>query len=75
MWWGWELPICSRTVCWRRLLAWRLAGRGGSAGNLAMAVWSALGFLFLPRNQSCTRSKPHQSRPQQDASSSLTTKT
>lgn len=52
-----------------------LAGRGGSAGNLAMALWSALGFLFLPRSQSCSRSRPRQSRPQQDASSSLTTKT
>ncbi|XP_055573040.1 tyrosine-protein kinase Fes/Fps isoform X2 [Falco cherrug] len=33
-----------------------------------MAVWSALGFLFLPRSRSCTRSRLRQ--PQEDASTS-----
>lgn len=37
-----------------------LVGRGGSTGNLAMAVWSALGFLFLLRSGSCTRSRLRQ---------------
>ncbi|XP_055648370.1 tyrosine-protein kinase Fes/Fps isoform X2 [Falco peregrinus] len=35
-----------------------------------MAVWSALGFLFLPRSRSCTRSRLRQPQPQEDASTS-----
>lgn len=69
---GLELPSCSRAMCWYQPRARGLAGRGGSAGNLAMAVWSALGFLFLPRSWSCTRSRLRRPRPREDARTSPT---
>lgn len=37
-----------------------------------MALWSALGFLFLPRSQSCTRSRLRRPRPWEDTSGSPT---
>lgn len=54
--WGWGLTAAASLRDTVGPEHGRLAGRGGNAGNLAMAVWSVQGFLFLSGCRSCVRS-------------------